>query len=114
MTKKHVYLTLPCDDYRDLVIRADHGDMDKVNKLLDLLTKVNFSVVSKDNYKDTGQAFNVSKMEVVEELRVVWEKHLEWGIQSHYGYNYSSWLKADSPRTMEEIEPPKGDDPCVN
>tara|TARA_R110000751_G_scaffold212135_1_gene315567 strand:+ start:1772 stop:2116 length:345 start_codon:yes stop_codon:yes gene_type:complete len=114
MAKKNVYLTLPCDDYRDLVIRADHEDMDKVNKLLDLLTKVSFLVVNKDTYKDTGQAFNVSKMEVVEELRVVWEKHLEWGIQSHYNYNYNDWLKADSPRTMEEIEPSKEDESCVN
>ena len=113
MTEKHVYLTLPSNEYRDLVIRADYKDMEKVNKLLDLLTKVEFTVVDTDNYKQT-QPFIVSKMEVVEAQRVVWDKQLVWGIQSRHSYNYGSWVEAGCPLTLEEVNLPEEAEPCAN
>jgi hypothetical protein len=113
MTKKHVYLTLPSNEYRDLVIRADYKDMEKVNKLLDLLTKVEFTVVDTDKYKET-QPFIVSKMEVIEAQRVVWDKQLVWGIQSRHSYNYGAWVEAGCPLTLEEAKSPEEAEPCAN
>jgi hypothetical protein len=113
MTDKHVYLTLPNNEYRDLVIRADYKDMEKVNKLLDLLTKVDFTVVNTDTYKDS-QPFSLSKLEVIESRRVAWDKQLAWGVQSHFGYNYGAWVEAGCPLTVEEASAQEEAEPCVN
>ena len=113
MTDKHVYLTLPSNEYRDLVIRANYKDMEKVNKLLDLLTKVEFTLVNTDTYKDS-QRFDLSKMEIIEEQRVVWDKQLDWGVQSRHSYNYGAWVEAGCPLTVEEVEPSKEAESCVN
>lgn len=113
MKDKHVYLTLPSNEYRDLVIRADYKDMEKVNKLLDLLTKVEFTLVNSDTYKDS-QPFLVSKMEVIPHQRVVWDKQLSFGIQSRHNYNYGAWVDAGCPLTLEEDNSSEEAEPCVN
>tara|TARA_R110000824_G_scaffold94727_1_gene228321 strand:- start:95 stop:436 length:342 start_codon:yes stop_codon:yes gene_type:complete len=113
MTKKHVYLTLPSNEYRDLVIRANYKDMEKVNKLLDLLTKVDFTLVNTDTYMDS-QRFDLSKMEIIEEQRVVWDKQLEWGVQSRHSYNYGAWVEAGCPLTVEEVSDQEEAEPCAN
>ena len=113
MTKKHVYLTLPSNEYRDLVIRADYKDMEKVNKLLDLLTKVDFTLVNTDTYKNY-QRFDLSKLEVIEAQRVAWDKQLPYGMQSHFNYNYGAWVEAGCPMALEEINTSEEVDPCVN
>jgi predicted AlkP superfamily phosphohydrolase/phosphomutase len=113
MTKQHVYLTLPSDSYRDIIIRADYKDMDKVNKLLDLLTKVEFTLVSTDTYTES-QRFDVRKFEVIPAHRVVWENQLQYGVQSHFSYNYNDWEAAGCPKRMDEIVTQEEGESCAN